>query len=424
MTLAGRERPIGGVGTREDDVLTMPFTALGTAQCLTGDRGLIDRGRTATTRGRRRRGDSTGRLAVLGIIASTVLLVIATFSVALGNEGGEEVLKARVSYLTHDPIAIYTDAGFTPENGTTDGTGTAEDPYIIENWEIDATDGIGILMLATSAHYVIRNVHVYGAGSHGMYLWSSSNGTVEGCLLDSGTVGMLAMGVSGCNITGNTITNQEIGIELFGGRWANITENTMLNNNVSSLFVYYSDNSSISSNICSNSNMSGAVFAESGNMWIGNNVFSNNGYYGILTNDTHDMVIEGNDVTSDHLYGVYLGNSTDIRVFHNNFVGNDVQAVQDNCTNIAWDDGYPSGGNYWSDYAGDDDHSGIDQDVPGADGIGDTPYMFDVGGVDRYPWMTPGEVIIPEFTALLVPLLATSSIICVMFRSERHRRRQ
>jgi len=50
-----------------------------------------------------------------------------------------------------------------------------------------------------------------------------------------------------------------------------------------------------------------------------------------------------------------------------------------------WDDGYPSGGNYWSDYVGVDLFSGPYQNITGCDGIGDTPILFR----DRYPLMHP-----------------------------------
>jgi len=50
-----------------------------------------------------------------------------------------------------------------------------------------------------------------------------------------------------------------------------------------------------------------------------------------------------------------------------------------------WDDGYPSGGNYWSDYAGVDEKSGPNQNQPGSDGIGDTPYVINSNNRDNYP---------------------------------------
>jgi hypothetical protein len=52
-----------------------------------------------------------------------------------------------------------------------------------------------------------------------------------------------------------------------------------------------------------------------------------------------------------------------------------------------WDDGYPSGGNYWSDYNGTDLYSGPYQNQTGSDRIGDTPYVADANNTDRYPLM-------------------------------------
>jgi len=54
-----------------------------------------------------------------------------------------------------------------------------------------------------------------------------------------------------------------------------------------------------------------------------------------------------------------------------------------------WDNGYPSGGNYWSNYNGTDLYSGPCQNVTGSDGIGDTPYVIDANNQDNYPLMKP-----------------------------------
>jgi len=54
-----------------------------------------------------------------------------------------------------------------------------------------------------------------------------------------------------------------------------------------------------------------------------------------------------------------------------------------------WDDGYPSGGNYWSDYNGTDLFSGSYQNETGSDGIGDTPYVIDENNQDNYPLIAP-----------------------------------
>jgi hypothetical protein len=54
-----------------------------------------------------------------------------------------------------------------------------------------------------------------------------------------------------------------------------------------------------------------------------------------------------------------------------------------------WDNGYASGGNYWSDYCGVDIYTGPYQNVAGSDGIGDTPYIIDANNIDHYPLMNP-----------------------------------
>jgi len=92
----------------------------------------------------------------------------------------------------------------------------------------------------------------------------------------------------------------------------------------------------------------------------------------------------GNNITYNH-YGIYLGNSSNNNIYHNNFVNNIEQVYETYYSiNNKRDDGYPSGGNYWSDYTGVDVKKGPYQDETGSDGVGDTPYYG-----DRYPLMNP-----------------------------------
>jgi len=79
------------------------------------------------------------------------------------------------------------------------------------------------------------------------------------------------------------------------------------------------------------------------------------------------------------------------KIYHNMLVNNtQYQARDDQYYPNEWDNGYPSGGNYWSDYTGADLYSGLNQNQPGSDGIGDTPYdiLGTAGSQDRYPLMT------------------------------------
>jgi len=85
----------------------------------------------------------------------------------------------------------------------------------------------------------------------------------------------------------------------------------------------------------------------------------------------------------------FLDGANNNTVYHNNFVNNTIQTyVKSSYSNI-WDNGYPSGGNYWSDYTGSDCRNGPSQNLAGCDGIGDTPNVIDSSNRDNYPLMKP-----------------------------------
>lgn len=127
-------------------------------------------------------------------------------------------------------------------------------------------------------------------------------------------------------------------------------------------------------------------------MWTKNNTVTGNAVsesiLGIMLSGSNSTII--NNYLSDNKQGLFFGfngpeNSetipSDVLVYHNGFVGNDVQMNGCFCEDYpegeeahAWDDG--GAGNYWSDYNGTDADS---------DGIGDTPYVVDIQNQDRYP---------------------------------------
>jgi parallel beta-helix repeat protein len=98
------------------------------------------------------------------------------------------------------------------------------------------------------------------------------------------------------------------------------------------------------------------------------------------------------NIISDN--GVWVSGSSNNKIYHNNFINSKVQIFTQDVN--FWDNGYPSGGNYWSDYKGVDERSGPNQDQPGSDGVGDTPYVIDANNVDHYPLMQPYSLAIPS----------------------------
>ena len=134
-----------------------------------------------------------------------------------------------------------------------------------------------------------------------------------------------------------------------------------------------------------------------------------NGTTGILLGFSSSNTIAGNTL-SYNKNGLYLTSSSGNEIYHNNFIFNAPQGWDGPETNT-WDDSYPSGGNYWSGYAGVDQYSGPNQDQPGSDGIGDVPRPVDAIDEDRYPLMSPYISSIPPEppTSLQASLSGTQS---------------
>ncbi|MBE0519971.1 Ig-like domain repeat protein [Candidatus Bathyarchaeota archaeon] len=116
----------------------------------------------------------------------------------------------------------------------------------------------------------------------------------------------------------------------------------------------------------------------------------------MLENYAYGVSLRSNSSNNNFVGNTIMENPTGVYIadlscqnnmfYHNNFINNKNQASNFG-TNTAWDNGYPSGGNYWSDYTGVDEYSGPYQNETGMDKIGDTPYTESFGVNDTYPLM-------------------------------------
>ena len=167
------------------------------------------------------------------------------------------------------------------------------------------------------------------------------------------------------------IDNTNYGIDLEYYSENNLISENNITGGLAAIWIQYSDHNEVLRN-----NMTETA---SFGVWIG---FSSN-------NTVHENYIAGS------MFGVALHKSNYSFVYHNDFVNCDVPAGAINATGSVWDDGYPSGGNYWGDYEenypdAEDIYSGLNQDLPGSDGIWDKPYVIDpLGNQDNYPLAYP-----------------------------------
>ncbi len=282
------------------------------------------------------------------------------------------------AYIPHDPIRIYSDAEFTPANGVTGGNGTITDPYIIEGWEIvGAGFENGIVIKDTTAHFTIRNV-------------SLRSGDIEP------TVSIDLDNVFNATVTDSIIGGYGYCLSLGPGANISIVDNRIYGAWWWGISGWDLDNLTFKGN--SVSGRIGAMYiGQSTNLTFNFNDFSAGLDGGIRFSENNHTDFSWNSVRDAFQYGLELVNSTNTALHHNSFISDwtVTQALDDMGPENIWDDGYPSGGNYWSDYNGTDDMSGPNQDIPGSDGIGDMPYVIDADSQDNYPLMSPPSPPLP-----------------------------
>ena len=140
---------------------------------------------------------------------------------------------SRAQTLAHSPILIVRDSSFTPENGVTNGNGTLQAPYIIENWEITADTTAGIEIMNTNSYFVIRDVFIHPfhitPDSSGILLQNTLNGRVENSRIANFTYGVQLSLASQDSITSNTIWNNAYGVYMTGS--ADVIANNQIYNN-------------------------------------------------------------------------------------------------------------------------------------------------------------------------------------------------
>jgi branched-chain amino acid transport system substrate-binding protein len=210
----------------------------------------------------------------------------------------------------------------------------------IEGSTVIDGDGVETTVIITANNVIFRGFTVQGSGtSKEGVLLSYSNGTV---------------------IDQNAVVNNGHGIRLD-----------------------HSNDCSIKGNVINN-NAHDGIHSESSNATVITRNILRNDDNGIVLTNCRNNDIHRNNVTDEINRGIFIYSSSNCAIYHNNFINNPDQVDTYASTN-AWDNGYPSGGNYWSDYIGEDKNHGPYQNETGSDGIGDKEYPIDANNKDNYP---------------------------------------
>ena len=312
--------------------------------------------------------------------------------------------------------------GWARERPWCTGTGTKNDPYIIENVTINGRgNGDCILIGNSTKYFIVRNCTLFNAKNAGNCAGIRLDNVANGQLINNNCSKNAVNGITlmnGCmnntvfknivnnnyqgicldtNCNNNTIANNSACnngfIEICLN--TNCNYNKILNNNASNSRLQRiginlwngCEYNNISNNIVFNYTDWGIGIQSSSNNYISRNIVSNITYrvfysgYGIYVQYSYSNTIFNNTIRNSVVnFGMYLTGSSGNLIYKNYFIKNKIQAKNDESNQ--WNN--TAIGNYWDNYTGVDNNF---------DGIGDTPYSISNGlTYDNYPLMNPVDI--------------------------------
>jgi parallel beta-helix repeat protein len=258
---------------------------------------------------------------------------------------------------------------------------------------ITANNQNGILLMDSSNSTLSGN-SVVANNDYGILLSDSSNSTLSGNDVEDNSYGVLLSYSSNSTLSGNSVANNGYGILLMASSNSTLSGNDVTANYGEGVGLGYSSDNNVLSGNNITENFRGISLSSSYDTLFGNNITANNAYGVLLGYHSNGNVLSGNNVTANNEYGIELYYSSNNTVCHNSFINN-AEHVHVDTPGYAnsWDDGYPSGGNYWSGFSNVDVKSGPYQNDTGSDGIVDTPHVMDANNTDRYPLVHPWSLL-------------------------------
>ncbi len=345
---------------------------------------------------------------------------------------GEDSNRTIIASQTNGKIVTVTASNVTIGDFTVEGTESAQPlpfntgiyftssaTYCNVSHNVLKGNGYGIV-LAGHNHRVDQN-YVADNGICGIYLNGSSNNAITRNNVTGGKVGIFLSWPSNRNVLrDNNMTENQLNFHVTSYDFQGFINDVDTSNTVDGKPIYYwmskinqtvpKDAGTVILVNCAYIRVQDLELAKTGqgvllaysNMSViqrnrimncdnavriqfsSNNTVRENEIYGdtsgvALVNASSNVICNNTIMTSLN-NGIFVFLSSGNAFYHNNLT-NRIQVYIDSLAlwNNIWDNGYPAGGNYWSNYNGTDENH---------DGIGDTPFVIDANNRDRYPLMS------------------------------------
>jgi parallel beta-helix repeat protein len=275
-------------------------------------------------------------------------------------------------YFTDSLMGMLTPPQDIDSSNLVDGKPTY---YWINQHNKAVPTDAGCVMLINCSQITVSGLHIDKGGkynSYSIYLADTTNSVISDNTITAGNgIRIQENKINGSNVS---VLRNYLTTGMWSGRNTTIASNTFIGKGI----------------------MLGSYVTVAYNNFTGCDVAINmNGYNSTIRNNS----FQNNQV----VFHMYEGGNN--QVYRNNFISNTKQAEEQHSdpsrwpinvyytsVNNTWCQVPPVGGNYWSDYTGNDLNN---------DGIGDTPYHIIENYTDQYPLIQTANTIQPATENLL-----------------------
>ncbi len=268
--------------------------------------------------------------SMAGIFALSVMPGAPVYAIEtphLGAIASSATVTGPLSFTSNGAVQAYPH---------TSGSGTPDNPYVIENMIVCTTTSTpGLTFQTVTAHVVVKNSLIYSTVSagDGVVINNCANVTLQDCKVIGFQNGLLVMGSSNVAILGNTIGTTAIGIQLVGSTTKTLVGENVISAMNAGIYINGVWKSTIRGNWIYNASVggynAGVVLAStcSSNLFIGNHIESCMYGFLVLTNSQANRfsfntivrcgngfnlvganggTIEGNRITNMTQYGICM----------------------------------------------------------------------------------------------------------------------
>lgn len=355
---------------------------------------------------KRRKNRSNGGLLLVSLLFF-LNVNVSTADMRLSDSFGSATRLISQNYTLHDPIIITNDSKLAAV--AVNGTGVANDPYILANWNITSSPTHGIFIDGTTKHFRIENCWIVSSNNHGIcvsnvptgtttiinntcngntdsgiglyysvfstianntcnknrdagvYLWDCDGSILTNNICNSNNMNGIGLYGSGFStLVNNTcIGNSWVGIYFSGSGSSTLVNNTCSSNGIFGISLYICSFSILINNTCSNNNDDAIILRSSGFSTLVNNTCDSNGRCGFYLEFSDNNSIVWNTILNNGYYGVSLNLFSENNIIHHNcFIANGLEESQaiDDGWNNQWYDQTVLEGNSWFDYSGTDSY--------------------------------------------------------------------